>query len=130
MFRPSLPTCPTLSWRMTQDGRKIKTSVSVAPPPGAHLQFFFAGNKNRGFSTPPTQNETSLRKSTSNFVESDGILRSLSLVQYISSCGPKSRGALQHPKEALFNFGPPENNMSTSYDTFIIDHLSEHILYL
>jgi hypothetical protein len=38
---------------------------------------FFAGNKNRGFFTPPTRNETSSRKSSSVFVESDGIVRSM-----------------------------------------------------
>jgi len=41
---------------------------------------FFAGNKNCGFLTPPTQNETFSRKSTSVFVESDGIVQLMPFV--------------------------------------------------
>ena len=58
-----------------------------------------AGNKNRGFLTPPTQHETSSRKSSSVLVESNDIVQLLLLVQYISSRESKLRGASEHPHE-------------------------------
>jgi hypothetical protein len=71
-----------------------------------------------------------LRKSTSVFVESNGIAQSLSLVQYISSREPKLRGASKHPHEEVLHFGSRETTMSARCDGTILDHLAEHMLYL
>ena len=75
------------------------------------------------------QNETSSRKS-SVFVESDGIARSLLLVQYISSREPKLRGAAEHPHEEVLHFGSRETTMSARCDGTILEHLAEHMHYL
>ena len=72
--------------------------------------------------TPQTLNKHSPRKSTSMFVESNGIAQLLLFVQYISSREPFLRGASKHPNEAKFQKGSRETIMSSSYDTFIIDH--------
>jgi hypothetical protein len=40
------------------------------------------------------------------------------------------RGALQHPKEALFQNGLSIFNMGTSYDNILLVHLADHLIYL
>ena len=91
---------------------------------------FLEGSKNLLFLTPPTLNEPSPRKSSSVFIESNGTVQLLPFVQNVVSGGLKLRGALQHPEEALFNFGPRETTMSARYDGTILDHLSEFLLFL
>jgi hypothetical protein len=45
-------------------------------------------------------------------------------------CQPFLRKASQHPNKALFNFDLQETTMSSSYDSILLDHLAEHMLYL
>jgi hypothetical protein len=40
------------------------------------------------------------------------------------------RGALQHPREALFQNGLSIFNMGTSYDNISLVHLADHLIYL
>jgi hypothetical protein len=43
---------------------------------------------------------------------------------------PFSRGAAQHPKEALFQKGSRIFNTGMSYDSISLDHLTDHLIYL
>jgi hypothetical protein len=43
---------------------------------------------------------------------------------------PFSRGASQHPKEALFRNGLSIFNMGTSYVNISLVHLANHLIYL
>ena len=91
---------------------------------------FFAGTKNFRFLTPPMLNEHSPCKSSSVYVESGGIARSLLFVRFISSRESKFRGASKHPQEEVFHFDSRETIISSSYDTNLLHHLYEYLLFL
>ena len=91
---------------------------------------FLAGTKNLRFLTPPTLNKPSPRKSSSVFVESNGIVRLMPFIQNVASREPFLRRASEHPNEALFQKGSWETTMSSSYGANLLHHLSELLLFL